>query len=221
MTFAITSLALSVWIGSSPASLPPEPLEVAGPKPAQVRSRRLFIASGILMGVAFVGETTGAILGTTCAFDGLCAVNLRVPGSFDAVPLLAAMIPSGPESAYVVARMFSVPMMWTSRGLLLAGTQVRARDSHVAPASRRLGWALLGTGFGILIGSRLARLGFAIGKICQDPLCFYGFDQATLGVSRALSLPGSAFVMHRRTRARMHLDLGPPGTLGLGLSGQF
>jgi hypothetical protein len=220
MTFSITSLTLSMWVGISPPN-PPEPLERSAKPTNEVRSRRLFIASGVLMGVAFLGETTGAIMATTCSSADICAHGLRYVWGSDTAETRFTLITVGPSSPYVAARLLSIPLVWTSAGLLLAGTHVRARTDLDSPASKRLGWALLGTGLGIYVASRLARFGFALGGVCQDPICVFGFDQATLGASRALAFPGSAFVLHRRSRARMQLELGPVGTLGVGVSGQF
>jgi hypothetical protein len=220
MTLSIISLTLSLWLGISPPP-PPDPLERSPETTNENRSRRLFIASGVLMGVAFLGETTGAIMATTCSNGDVCAHGLRYVWGSDTAGTRFTMITAGPGSAYVTARLLAIPLVWTAEGLLLAGTHLRARIDLGSPASKRLGWALLGTGLGIYIASRLARFGFALGGVCQDRLCAYGFDQATLGASRALSFPGSAFVLHRRTRARMQFELGPAGTLGFGLSGQF
>lgn len=216
----ISSLALSMWIGISPPALP-DALEESPQPTNEVRSRRLFIASGILMGVAFLGETTGAVIATTCSTGELCAVGLQYAWGSDTAGTRFTMLTTGPGSVYVAARTLAIPFIWTGEGLLLAGTHLRARSDLGSPASKRVGWALLGTGLGIYIASRLARFAFAVSGVCQDRLCAYGFDQATLGVSRALAFPGSAFVLHHRTRARMQFEFGPPGTLGLGVSGQF
>jgi hypothetical protein len=223
MTLTITSFALSMWLGiSPPPSLEPMPPSSIRTQPTdEVRSRRLYIASGVLMGAAFLAETTGAVIATTCSTGQFCAVGLRFAWGADTAGTRFTAITTGPGSAYVGARALAIPLVWTGEGLLLAASHVRGRTSLGQPASKRLGWALLGSGLGLYIGSRLARFGFALGGACQARLCAYGFDQATLGVSRALAFSGSAFVMHHRTRTRMQFELGPAGTLGVGLSGQF
>jgi hypothetical protein len=84
-------------------------------------------------------------------------------------------------------------------------------------------WAMLGTGIGVYLASRLTRLGFAIGGVCQLPGCLFAFDQFTLGASRALMLTGGSFLMHGRTRERLRVRLGLGPTIGWGiaLNGQF
>jgi hypothetical protein len=220
MTLPITTLTLSTWLAISPPT-PAEPLEDPPHPTNQARSRRLFVASGILMGAAFLSETTGAVLATRCSIGDVCAAGLKYAWGSDTAGTRFTMITTGPGSAYVGGRLLAIPMVWTAEGLLLAGTHIRARTDLGSPASKRVGWALLGSGLGIYIASRLARLGFALAGVCQDALCVYGFDQATLGASRALAFSGSAFVLHHRSRARMQFELGPVGSLGLGLSGQF
>jgi hypothetical protein len=223
MMLTITSFALTMWLGvAPPTSLEPLPPANIRTQPTdEVRSRRLFIASGVLMGAGFLAEMTGAVIATTCSTGQICAVGLRFAWGADTPGTRFTMITTGPGSAYVGARALAIPLVWTGEGLLLAASHVRGRTGLGQPASKRLGWALLGGGLGLYIASRLARFGFALGGVCQDRLCAYGFDQASLGVSRALAFSGSAFVIHHRSRARVQFELGPAGALGVGLSGQF
>jgi hypothetical protein len=74
---------------------------------------------------------------------------------------------------------------------------------------------------GLYLGSRLARLGFALGGVCQDPRCVLAFDQVTLGSSRALAFTGSAVLVYHRTQRTVQLALAGFGLLGLGVHGRF
>lgn len=207
---------------------PPEPNETTAaletaPKPEQ-RARRLFIASGAVMGASLLGEMAGAIVSTTCSLGSNCTVGFMYQWGSDERGTRYTLITTGTGSAYVLSRALSIPLVWTSEGLLLAGAHVQAiadASAGVKSASKRLSWTLFGSGLGIYLGSRLARLGFALGGVCQDPRCVYAFDLSTLGVSRGLSFAGSALIMHRRTRRRVRLGVAPMAFGGLVLTGEF
>jgi hypothetical protein len=183
----------------------------------------LFIASGVVMGISFIGELTGAIISSTCKLGSVCTLGSTYAWGSDDAGTRYTLVTAGPGSAYVMSRAVSIPLVWTGEGLLLAGAHARAlADARDAPRPpKRLAWALLGTGLGVYAASRVARLGFALGGVCQDPLCVYAFDQTTLGVSRGLSFSGSASLLHRRTRARVRLGIAPAASFGLALTGQF
>jgi hypothetical protein len=217
----VITMSLSLALLGPPAT---EPSPVILPPPNQAeRSRRLFIASGVVMGASLIGELTGAIVSSTCTLGSVCTLGSTYAwGSGDAGTRYT-LITTGPGSAYVMSRAASIPLVWTGAGLLLAGAHARAladaRGNERPP--KRLAWALLGAGLGVYAASRVARLGFALGGVCQDPLCVYAFDQTTLGVSRGLSFSGSALVLYRRTHARVRLGIAPAASFGLAVIGQF
>jgi hypothetical protein len=120
-------------------------------------------------------------------------------------------------------------LVWVGSGLLLGGAAVHAEQEHLAgvEGSSRLsrkgyGWALLGSGLGLYVASRLLRFGFAVGGVCQDPVCVYGVDQITLGMSRGLMLGGSGLLIHRRTGEKLRLGLGVSAVgWGIAVDGRF
>lgn len=198
----------------------------AEPRPTpnyEQRARRLFIASGVLGGLSLLGEATGAIISTTCELGSSCTVGFNYTWGSDEAGTRYSLITAGTGSAYVMARALSVPIVWTSEGLLLAGASARARADAPGAArpSKRLAWSLLGTGLGLYVASRLTRLGFALGGICQSTGCVYGFDQLTLGLSRGFASSGSALVLYRHTHGRTQLGLSPTASFGLALTGRF
>lgn len=219
----LMQFSLSLALFSPPTEVVPTPEAVPAQRYEQ-RSRRLFIASGVLMGVSLVGEMTGAIISTTCQLGSPCTVGFMYQWGSDQAGTRYTVLTSGTGSAYVLSRVASIPLVWTGAGLLLAGADARARadaQSGTDAAPKRLAWALLGSGLGLYIGSRLVRLGFGLGGVCQAPQCLYTFDQLTLGASRGLSFSGSALVMHRRTHSRIRLGVAPMGSYGIALTGQF
>ncbi|MFO7567389.1 MAG: hypothetical protein R6X02_32395 [Enhygromyxa sp.] len=217
----LASLSLSLVLFSPPGSADPAP---AHDPPHELRARRFFVASGVVMGASLLGEMAGAIISTTCKLGSACTTGFMYQWGSDDAGTRYTVITTGIGSAYVLSRAVSIPLVWTGEGLLLAGAHFRAladADAGRKPATKRLAWALLGSGLGLYVGSRLARFGFALGGVCQDLRCVYAFDQVTLGVSRGLSFSGSALVMHRRTHRRVQLGLAPTAFYGLALTGQF
>lgn len=188
-------------------------------------SKRLFIGSGVLFGLAFASETIGAALAISCTHGEPCADGPMYSWGSPEAGTRFTLMTSGPGTAYVGGRLAAIPLVWTGAGLLLAGAHVQASadvgSSRATRVDPRLAWGLFGTGVGIWLGSRLARLGFAYSGICQEPTCVYAFDQATLGSSRALALAGSGLLWHHYRFERLRLDIGPSIGWGLALTGQF
>jgi hypothetical protein len=208
---------------SPPEPSPAQPLQIEAPKPQ--KSRRLFIASGIVLGIAGIGEMAGAIVASQCTVGSSCAVGFAYAWGSPEADTRYTFVSAGIGSAYTLARVGSVPLIWTGAGLLLAGTHARAltdaaNGTALAPA-KPLAWGLLGSGVGLYVLSRIARIGFAVGGVCQDPRCVYAFDQTTLGLSRGMSFSGSALVLRRRTLQRVRLGVAPMASYGLMVTGQF
>ena len=220
---SLASLSLALALVGAPPEPSPQPVLATAPEPER-RARRFFIAGGALMGVSFMGELAGTIVALNCHPPAECTLATGfVWGSTDAGTRYA-LTSAGPGSAYVLARTLALPLVWTEKGLLVAGAHAQAiadARAGVDPAPKRVAWALFGSGTSLWAASRLARFAFLLTGVCQDPRCAYGFDQMTLGVSRGLLFPGSALLMHRRTHARVQLGISPMGSYGLALTGQF
>jgi hypothetical protein len=233
------ALSLIVALFSPPeAETPPAPAPVAHhvpqPQPQPMlatrpnlerRAKRFFITSGVLMGVGFIGELIGAGIATNCLHGRKCTLGTVFEfGSPDA-GVRYTLISTGTGSAYGLARLVSTPLMWTAKGFMYAGGHAQGIADAAAGVPIRVprwvGWALFGSGLGVYLSSRLARLGFALGGACQDPMCLYAFDIGTLGVSRGLSFPGTALLIHRRIQTRVRFGIVPMGARGLALTGQF
>jgi len=210
---------------------PPEPLAesspplLIAPRQPELRARRMFIGAGTLMGIAFVGEVAGAIVSTTCKAGDPCDLQLVSDWGPEAENARYGFSTNGIGSAYVLSRGLAIPLVWSAKGLLALGAQSRAIADRQAGVVNRipkwLGWTLLSSGLTVWAATRLARVGFEAGGVCQDPACWYTFDLMTLGVSRGLSSSGSALLMHRRTQRRVVFGVAPTAGYGLSLTGMF
>jgi hypothetical protein len=189
------------------------------------RSRRSLIAAGVLFGVASVAEKIGAGVAIRCDYGRPCALSLTYAWGSPSAGTRYTWFQTGPATPYVAARALAIPLIWVGEGLLLTGVHDRAvvdlATGGSLPYSRRLAWALFGTGVGLYISSRLARLGFALAGFCQDPACVYSYDILTLSSSRALWVMGSGLLMYQRTQRNMRVGVTPVGLLGLGVQGEF
>jgi hypothetical protein len=220
VTFAATLLA------APPAPARPPPANsTALLSPREQRARRVFIAGGVMFGLAFAGEVAGATMSTTCKLGQPCALGLTFTWGSDSAGTRYTVFSTGTGSPYVISRVLAIPLIASGETLLLTGAHLQSqadeRAGRAPPFSRRLAWGLAGAGMSVYVVSRLMRLGFAIGGVCQDPRCVYSFDQLTLGTSRALAFPGSAMLIYLRTRTDVRLGLAPVGTVGLGIAGEF
>lgn len=192
----------------------------------QQRAKRRFIGGGVLLGLAFVGEMAGAGITYSCWQQQRCNGSLSYTWGSERAGSRFVLLTAGPGNAYVGARILAAPLVLTGSALLLGGAHAQAYGEPLStqPKVRRAHvWAMLGTGLGVYFASRLMRLGFAIGGVCQLPGCLFAFDQFTLGASRALMLTGGSLLMHGRTRERLRvrLGLGPTMGWGIALHGQF
>jgi hypothetical protein len=189
------------------------------------RARRSFIAAGVLLGLVSVAEKVAAGVAFNCSIGKPCAVGLTYAWGSQRAGTRYTLFTTGPASVYVSTRIVAIPLVWVGRGLLLLSAHDRAIVDLTAgtslPYSRRFAWTLFGTGLGLYLGSRLLRLGFALGGVCQSPGCVYAFDQFTLTTSRGLAFTGSALLVYQRTQKNIRLGLTPFATLGIGLQGQF
>jgi hypothetical protein len=226
--FLLTS-AFLIWSSLAPppsdAPVPPPNLDTNSITLAQShdqqRAKRRFIGGGVLLGLAFVGEMAGAAITYSCWQDQRCNGSLSYTWGSEQAGSRFTLFTAGPGNAYVGARILSAPLVLTGGALLIGGAHARAYAEPLSTQSklRRSDiWAMLGTGLGVYFASRLTRLGFAIGGVCQLPGCLFAFDQFTLGASRALMLTGGSLLMHDRTRERLRVRLGLGPTMGWGLA---
>jgi hypothetical protein len=187
----------------------------------QQRAKRRFIGGGVLLGLAFVGEMAGAGVTYSCWQEQRCKGSLSYTWGSERAGSRFTLFTAGPGNAYVGARILSAPLVLTGGALLIGGAHARAYAEPLSTQSRlrrSAVWAMLGTGLGVYFASRLTRLGFAIGGVCQLPGCLFAFDQFTLGASRALMLTGGSLLMHDRTRDRLRVRLGLGPTMGWGIA---
>jgi hypothetical protein len=228
MTPSIAALLIWSAFAPPPDASPPDPNTqqiTAAQSRDQRQAKRRFIGSGVLLGLAFVSEMTGAGITFSCWQQQRCNGNLTYTWGNEHGSRFT-LLTAGPGSAYVGARLVSAPLVALGGGLLFAGAHSRAYGEAFpseTPIKRRDAWAMFGTGLGVYLASRLTRLGFAIGGVCQVPGCVFAFDQTTLASSRALMLTGGALLMHGRTRdrLRLRLGLGPTTGWGVAIHGQF
>jgi hypothetical protein len=218
-------------VGGSPVPSPKVDASIANTIPVaqsheQRRAKRLFIGGSVLLGLAFVGEMAGAGITHWCWQEQRCKGSLSYTWGSERAGSRFTLFTAGPGNAYVGSRILSAPLVLTGGALLLGGAHARAYGEPLSTQSklRRADvWAMLGTGLGVYVTSRLARLGFAVSGVCQLPGCLFAFDQFTLGASRALMLTGGSFLLHDRTRDRLRvrLGLGPTAGWGIALHGLF
>jgi hypothetical protein len=229
----MNTMLLLLSLAASPPEVRPHPTTpvVARRKLEDPRtSRRLLIGGGVSLGLAFSLELAGAIISTRCQSGDWCGGGVVYAwGSRDAGTRFT-LLTGGTSSAYVHARVLAVPLLATGYGLTVRGAALRGRRVAVdggTVAQRRLrarGWTLLGTGIGVYALSRLVRLGFGLGGVCQRAACVHGLDLASLAAARALMVTGSAGLAFRRGYLG-GVTLGPsasgPGDVGLVVSGMF
>jgi hypothetical protein len=213
---------------SDSASVPPPNVDASAANTITIaqshdrqRAKRRFIGGGVLLGLAFVGEMAGAGVTHWCWQEQRCKGSLSYTWGSERAGSRFTLFTAGPGNAYVGARILSAPLVLTGGALLLGGAHARAYGEPLSTPSklRRADiWVMLGTGLGVYVASRLARLGFAVGGVCQQPGCVLAFDQFTLGASRALMLTGGSFLLHDLTRERLRVRLGIGPTMGWGLA---
>ena len=188
------------------------------------RAKRQLVAGGTLIGLGLAAEVTGASIAASCQTDMWCSrgfvLTLGQPDNANRLVWVA----SGPSVAYVGARITAMPFLISGFSLTMVGLGHLEYGSSTWSARRvrRTGWSLLGTGVGILVGSRILRLAFLGTGTCQDVLCVHGLDQTTLWVGRGLTFAGTGLLV-RSTPDSVALVVGPgpAGSHGLSLLGRF
>jgi hypothetical protein len=223
---AFISVALA-WpeVRAAPEPEPTPVSEAAQPTRApSKRARRELVAGGVLLGLGFATELTGAIISAQCEAGEWCATAIAGSVGGPEGPNRYTFVSAGPSSTYVMGRLMSAPMLVSGFTLTMVGlASTGAPPSEWSQAKRRrVAWSLFGSGIGVLVASRLLRVVFLSTGTCQSVMCVHGFDQTSLWVGRGLTFAGTGLLV--RGTARRHelaFGTGPLRSYGLSLSGRF
>jgi hypothetical protein len=222
-------LATALASAEAPAAPPPEPTLASEPPPparttAPKRAKRELIAGGVLLGLGFAAELSGAVISAGCEPGEWCATAIAGSVGGPEGPNRYTFVSTGPSSTYVMGRLAAAPLLLSGFTLTMVGL-----GSMGTPASdwslakrRRVAWSLFGSGMTVLLASRVLRVVFLSTGTCQSQMCVHGFDQSSLWVGRGLTFAGTGLLV--RGAARRHelaLGAGPRHSYGLSLSGRF
>jgi hypothetical protein len=220
------ALALAFTPARVLASPPAEPAESAPPRaptPNQ-RAKRELIAGGVLLGLGFAAELSGAVISTGCKPGDWCSAAIAVSIGGPDGPNRYTFVSAGPSSTYVMGRLAAAPLLiggftLTMVGLASAGG---GPSSWTHARKRRVAWSLFGSGLGVLVASRIMRGVFLWTGTCQDAACVHGFDQTSLWVGRGLTFAGTGLLVQGAARrTELGFGGGPFNSYGLSLSGRF
>jgi hypothetical protein len=208
---------------------PPDPVPTAEsvepPAPAlNKRAKRTLVSGGVLLGLGFAAEVSGAVISSRCTIEQWCSAAIAVSIGGPEGPNRYTFVSTGPSSTYVMGRLVAAPLLiggFTLTMVGLASANGRASDwTHAR--KRRVAWSLFGSGLGVLVASRLMRAVFLSTGTCQDAACVHGFDQTSLWAGRGLTFAGAGLLVEGAAR-RMELGFGggPLNSYGLALTGRF
>jgi hypothetical protein len=223
---SICCVALALTSAPVLAAPPAEAVESVapeGPSPSK-RAKRELVGGGVMLGLGFAAEVSGAVLSTRCKPGDWCssAVAFSIGGPDG--PNRYTFVSTGPSSAYVVGRLAAAPLLiggftLTMVGLASAGG---GTSDWTHARKRRVAWSLFGSGLGVLVASRIIRAVFLSTGTCQDAACVHGFDQTSLWVGRGLTFAGGGLLVQGAARrTELGLGGGPFNSYGLSLSGRF
>ena len=220
IAFSLASVATPVVSMGSPPEVAHQPPR-EGPA---VPGRRELVAGGVLLGLGFASEVSSATIAATCSTGDWCARGYALTLGPSDGPNRFAFVSTGPSTPYVVGRVVAMPFLTAGFTMLLVGmgrSEVRP-GTRANARSRRVALALLGTGVGVLAGSRIVRA-VALGTgTCQDPLCVHGFDQTSLWTGRALTFAGGGLLIRdSKLGAELSFAGGPSNSYGLSITGKF
>ncbi|PRP90629.1 hypothetical protein ENSA5_63000 [Enhygromyxa salina] len=207
---------------------PPPPTVESGAPPLPKRAKRQLAGGGVMLGLGFALELSGAIISTRCTLGSWdvaptgvrgCAAGFSVSVGEPNGPNRYTLVSTGTSSAYVMGRLAAAPLLiggftLTMVGVASAGTRA-STWSHAT--KRRLAWSLFGAGLGVLVVSRVMRAVFVATGTCQEPTCVHGFDQSSLWMGRGLTFAGGGMLVQGAAR-RAELGLGGGPTQGFGVS---
>jgi hypothetical protein len=226
----ILALACGVALAFTPAGVlaaPPAPtVETVGPQmpSPNKRAKRQLVAGGVLLGLGFAAEVSGAVISTGCKPGDWCSTAIAVSIGGPDGPNRYTFVSTGPSSTYVLGRLAAAPLLiggFTLTMVGLASSGSRPSDwTHAR--KRRVAWSLFGSGLGVLVASRLMRAVFLSTGTCQDAACVHGFDQTSLWVGRGLTFAGGGLLVQGAARrTELGFGGGPFNSYGLSLSGRF
>jgi hypothetical protein len=223
-------VVFTCYVALAPAralAAPPAPTaQSAAPGTVQPekRTKALLASGGVLIGLGFGAELSGAVISTRCEADSWCAAASIVSIAGPDGPNRYTIVSAGPSSAYVMGRLVASPLLIGGFTLTMVGVASASRRASdwTHRRERRVAWSLFGTGLGVLVVSRLARAVFLVTGTCQASVCVHGFDQTSLWVGRGLTFAGTGLLVQGAAR-RMELGIGggPMDSYGLSLSGRF
>jgi hypothetical protein len=211
-----------VALALTPAGLlaaPPDP----EPEPSRA-SKRALVSGGVLIGLGFAAEISGTAISIGCTADQWCSAGFALTLGHPDGPNRYTMVSTGPSSTYLMGRIIATPLLISGFTLTMVGlASVDGRmSSWTDPRRRRLGWSLLGSGIGVLVGSTILRGAFLTTGTCQTPECVHGLDQATLWVGRGLTFAGAGILVQgAASRVELGMGGGPSGSFGLSFDGRF
>jgi hypothetical protein len=207
-----------------PPSVSPLPSAESVAPPISKRATRQLATGGVLLGLGFAIELSGAIISTRCTIRSWCAAGFAASIGEPNGPNRYTLISTGTSSTYVMGRLAAAPLLiggftLTMVGVASAGTRA-STWSHAT--KRRLAWSLFGAGLGVLVGSRIMRAAFAMSGVCQDSMCVHGFDQSSLWIGRGLTFAGTGLLVQGAAkRAEIGFGGGPTQGFGFSVVGRF
>jgi hypothetical protein len=194
------------------------------PKSPNKRATRELIAGGVLLGLGFAAEVSGAVISTRCKPGDWCSAAIAVSIGGPDGPNRYTFVSTGPSSTYVMGRLAAAPLLIGGFTLTMVGlASAGGRPSDWTHArKRRVAWSLFGSGLGVLVASRLMRAAFLSTGTCQAAACVHGFDQTSLWVGRGLTFAGGGLLVQGAARrTELGFGGGPFNSYGLSLSGRF
>lgn len=198
----------------------PAPAPTRVPKPA----KRKLVAGGVLIGLGFAVELSGTVISTGCVTGNWCSRGAALAFGHPDGPNRLTMVLTGPSTTYLAGRAIAMPLLLNGFMVTMVGlTSVNGQmSSWTDRRRRRLGWSLLGSGLGVLVGSMIMRGVFLRTGTCQTPECVHGLDQASLWLGRGLTFTGAGvLVQGAANRVEFGISGGPSSSFGLSFDGRF
>jgi hypothetical protein len=211
-------------LAAPPTSTAPTVEPVAPRVPANKRAKRELAAGGVLLGLGFAAEVSGAVISTRCKPGDWCSSAIAASIGGPDGPNRYTLVSTGPSSTYVMGRLVAVPLLIGGFTLTMVGL-ASSRDgasNWTRARTRRVAWSRFGSGLGVLVTSRIMRAVFLSTGTCQDAACVHGFDQTSLWVGRGLTFAGAGLLVQGTARrSELGFGGGPLNSYGLSLSGRF
>ncbi|PRQ05563.1 hypothetical protein [Enhygromyxa salina] len=203
---------------------PPLPAAKSAGPPTSKRATRQLAAGGVLLGLGFAFELSGAIISTRCTVGSWCAAGFAASAGAPDGLNRYTLISTGTSSTYVMGRLAAAPLLIGGFTLTMVGVASAGMPgstwSHAT--RRRLAWSLFGAGLGVLVVSRVMRAAFMVAGTCQDPMCVHGFDQTSLWFGRGLTFAGTGLLVQGAAkRAEIGIGGGPTQGFGISVVGRF